>query len=109
MPAPSIPDDVDCGLANIEGSQSPDIYLIIMKPSKESESELDNDMSNSLMATFDGNDGGLEKRSTEEIGDLESAAGTNVLRPLFVYRQQLAYRDRVKKGAARRPGIRPRF
>lgn len=52
---------------------------------------------------------GLKKRSAEEVDDLETAAGTNVLRPLFVYRQQLAYRDRVKKGAFRRFGIRPRF
>ncbi|XP_058790365.1 uncharacterized protein LOC131663769 [Phymastichus coffea] len=51
----------------------------------------------------------IQKRSAEELDDLETAAGTNVLRPLFVYRQQLAYRERVKKGAIRRPGIRPRF
>ncbi|TGZ46178.1 Uncharacterized protein DBV15_06528 [Temnothorax longispinosus] len=46
----------------------------------------------------------IEKRSTEEADDddedddddLETAAGTNVLRPLFVYRQQVAYRKRVR-------------
>lgn len=51
----------------------------------------------------------VEKRSAEEADDLETAAGTNVLRPLFVYRQQLAYRERVKKGAFKRSGIRPGF
>jgi hypothetical protein len=53
--------------------------------------------------------GNVEKRSAEEADDLEAAAGTNVLRPLFVYRQQLAYRERVKKGAIKRFGFRPRF
>lgn len=41
----------------------------------------------------------VEKRSIEERNndnDLETAAGTNVLRPLFVYRQQVAYRQRVR-------------
>ncbi|KYM95494.1 hypothetical protein ALC62_13923 [Cyphomyrmex costatus] len=40
----------------------------------------------------------IEKRSVEEANDddLETAAGTNVLRPLFVYRQQVAYRQRAR-------------
>ncbi|KAI4502592.1 hypothetical protein M0802_002504 [Mischocyttarus mexicanus] len=33
--------------------------------------------------------------------DLETAAGTNVLRPLFVYRQQLAYRQRLREATRR--------
>ncbi|XP_015589163.1 uncharacterized protein LOC107264897 [Cephus cinctus] len=33
--------------------------------------------------------------------DLETAAGTNVLRPLFVYRQQVAYRQRIRQGGRR--------
>lgn len=41
-----------------------------------------------------------EKRSIDEV-DLETAAGTNVLRPLFVYRQQLAYRERLRKSNRR--------
>ncbi|XP_014204367.1 uncharacterized protein LOC106636486 [Copidosoma floridanum] len=56
----------------------------------------------------DHTDSKIEKRSVEENDDLDTAAGTNVLRPLFVYRQQLAYRERVK-GAVRRSGFRPRF
>lgn len=48
-------------------------------------------------------EGAIKKRSVE---DLETAAGTNVLRPLFVYRQQLAYREKVK---AKRAGFRPGF
>ncbi|KAL7303336.1 hypothetical protein TKK_0004525 [Trichogramma kaykai] len=43
-----------------------------------------------------------EKEQHEE--DLETAAGTNVLRPLFVYRRQLAYKNRnrrAKKGSRR--------
>ncbi|XP_014238010.1 uncharacterized protein LOC106659816 [Trichogramma pretiosum] len=43
-----------------------------------------------------------EKEQREE--DLETAAGTNVLRPLFVYRRQLAYKNRnrrAKKGSRR--------
>lgn len=44
----------------------------------------------------------IEKRSTEEVDDdLETAAGSNVLRPLFVYRQQVAYRQRVKDAIRR--------
>ena len=34
--------------------------------------------------------------------DLETAAGTNVLRPLFVYRQQVATRERNRKAGARK-------
>ncbi|XP_033223055.1 uncharacterized protein LOC117176828 [Belonocnema kinseyi] len=41
-----------------------------------------------------------EKRNANE-DDLETAAGTNVLRPLFVYRQQLAYRERLRKSNRR--------
>lgn len=33
--------------------------------------------------------------------DLETAAGTNILRPLFVYRQQLAYRQRLRDAIRR--------
>ncbi|XP_011050248.1 PREDICTED: uncharacterized protein LOC105143555 [Acromyrmex echinatior] len=49
----------------------------------------------------------IEKRSVEEANDddLEIAAGTNVLRPLFVYRQQVAYRQRARdavRGRGRR-------
>lgn len=46
----------------------------------------------------------IEKRSaTEDDGqdDLETAAGTYALRPLFVYRQQLAYRERVREASRR--------
>lgn len=46
----------------------------------------------------------IEKRSIEKTGtdnDLETAAGTNVLRPLFVYRQQVAYRQRVRNAIRR--------
>ncbi|XP_011881027.1 PREDICTED: uncharacterized protein LOC105569285 [Vollenhovia emeryi] len=45
----------------------------------------------------------IEKRSTEEADDddLETAAGSNVLRPLFVYRQQVAYRKRVRDAIRR--------
>lgn len=50
-------------------------------------------------------DGNIEKRSIEEADDdaddLETAAGTNVLRPLFVYRQQIAYRQRVRDAIRR--------
>ncbi|CAD1480312.1 unnamed protein product, partial [Heterotrigona itama] len=40
----------------------------------------------------------VEKRDVKEKDqeDLETAAGTNALRPLFVYRQQLAYRQRLR-------------
>ncbi|KYN42750.1 hypothetical protein ALC56_02552 [Trachymyrmex septentrionalis] len=50
----------------------------------------------------------IEKRSVEEANDddLEIAAGTNVLRPLFVYRQQVAYRQRARERAARSRGRR---
>lgn len=47
----------------------------------------------------------IEKRSAEEVDadddDLETAAGSNVLRPLFVYRQQVAYRQRVREAIRR--------
>ncbi|XP_012528065.1 uncharacterized protein LOC105832028 [Monomorium pharaonis] len=45
----------------------------------------------------------IEKRSAEETDndDLETAAGTNVLRPLFVYRQQVAYRQRARDAVRR--------
>lgn len=37
------------------------------------------------------------KREAKDDADLETAAGTNILRPLFVYRQQVEYRRRIKK------------
>ncbi|XP_054012435.1 uncharacterized protein LOC128894615 [Hylaeus anthracinus] len=45
----------------------------------------------------------VEKRDVqeEEPEDLETAAGTYALRPLFVYRQQLAYRERVREANRR--------
>lgn len=48
-------------------------------------------------------DGSIEKRSTEDDDDddLVTAAGTNVLRPLFVYRQQIAYRQRARDAIRR--------
>jgi len=47
-------------------------------------------------------DSNIEKRSTEEADDdLETAAGTNILRPLFVYRQQVAYRQRARDAIRR--------
>lgn len=56
-----------------------------------------------LLSKLDGSEGDfdgtlIEKRDVKEQdqGDLETAAGTYVLRPLFVYRQQLAYRQRVR-------------
>lgn len=46
----------------------------------------------------------IEKRSATDEGqdDLETAAGTYALRPLFVYRQQLAYRQRSRDAYRRR-------
>lgn len=46
----------------------------------------------------------IAKRSAEnqaELEDLETAAGTNALRPLFVYRQQVAYRQRIRDAIRR--------
>ncbi|XP_015179042.1 PREDICTED: uncharacterized protein LOC107067755 [Polistes dominula] len=46
----------------------------------------------------------IEKRDVIEEStkdDLETAAGTNILRPLFVYRQQLAYRQRLREATRR--------
>lgn len=46
----------------------------------------------------------VQKRSaaeTDDDDDLETAAGTNVLRPLFVYRQQVAYRQRAREAIRR--------
>lgn len=46
----------------------------------------------------------LIKRSIEgesNDDDLETAAGTNALRPLFVYRQQVAYRQRIRNANRR--------
>lgn len=46
----------------------------------------------------------IVKRSikrTDNDNDLETAAGTNVLRPLFVYRQQVAYRQRARDAIRR--------
>lgn len=48
--------------------------------------------------------GRIEKRDVpveHAIDDLETAAGTNILRPLFVYRQQLAYRQRLRDAIRR--------
>ncbi|XP_078040687.1 uncharacterized protein LOC144471946 [Augochlora pura] len=50
------------------------------------------------------NSGLIAKRSVaavEDQDDLETAAGTYALRPLFVYRQQLAYRERVREANRR--------
>ncbi|XP_076248047.1 uncharacterized protein LOC143187706 [Calliopsis andreniformis] len=45
----------------------------------------------------------IQKRNAQddEQDDLETAAGTYALRPLFVYRQQLAYRQRVREAIRR--------
>ncbi|KAG7189825.1 hypothetical protein KM043_017484 [Ampulex compressa] len=45
----------------------------------------------------------IRKRSTgdADLEDLETAAGTNALRPLFVYRQQVAYRQRIREAIRR--------
>lgn len=46
----------------------------------------------------------IAKRSVQEVDDdddLETAAGSNVLRPLFVYRQQVAYRQRAREATRR--------
>ncbi|XP_014470188.1 PREDICTED: uncharacterized protein LOC106742080 [Dinoponera quadriceps] len=47
----------------------------------------------------------IVKRSVQEASDddddLETAAGSNVLRPLFVYRQQIAYRQRAREAFRR--------
>ncbi|OXU25420.1 hypothetical protein TSAR_003510 [Trichomalopsis sarcophagae] len=86
-------------LENVDtAAQTPQVYLVIAESLDDPE----------IIGTPAGEDD-VEKRSAEESDDLETAAGTNVLRPLFVYRQQLAYRERVKKGAFRRSGIRPGF
>nr|XP_012232040.1 PREDICTED: uncharacterized protein LOC105677747 [Linepithema humile] len=65
------------------------------------QSAIDEDaLNNSKIAEDTANS--IEKRSVEETDDLETAAGTNVLRPLFVYRQQIAYRQRARENAIRR-------
>ncbi|XP_050463291.1 uncharacterized protein LOC126857681 [Cataglyphis hispanica] len=68
------------------------IYLL----NDDSNNKIENDTENS----FD-----VEKRSIEETNDndndLETAAGTNLLRPLFVYRQQVAYRQRARDAIRR--------
>ena len=91
----------------LESADNPNLYLIIAEAADESD---DNEASSPLVDGIEDTDVEVAKRSAEEVDedDLETAAGTNVLRPLFVYRQQLAYRERVKKGV-RRFGIRPRF
>ncbi|XP_051162984.1 uncharacterized protein LOC127282649 [Leptopilina boulardi] len=50
---------------------------------------------NHIFSTSD--NGKFIKRSLKEYKDLDTAAGTNILRPLFVYRQQVEYRKRIKK------------
>ncbi|XP_011503506.1 PREDICTED: uncharacterized protein LOC105366683 [Ceratosolen solmsi marchali] len=96
-------------LTAIRRLQNQDLYLAINKFKNYYENEFHNNAMNSMIPSVDDTDNGVRKSSVQEIHDLDTAAGTNVLRPLFVYRQQLAYRDRVKKGVARRFGIRPRF
>ncbi|CAL7935823.1 unnamed protein product [Xylocopa violacea] len=46
----------------------------------------------------------IEKRNVKKIDeeDLETAAGNFALRPLFVYRQQMANRQRVREANSRR-------
>lgn len=65
-----------------------------------------NDQENSFSKdSTDSNRSRIEKRNAviEENAnnDLETAAGTNILRPLFVYRQQLAYRQRLREAVRR--------
>lgn len=43
-----------------------------------------------------------EDNEDDDDDDLETAAGSNVLRPLFVYRQQVAYRQRVREAIRKR-------
>lgn len=64
-----------------------------------------NDDSNNKIEDDTENSFGVEKRSIKETNDddndLETAAGTNLLRPLFVYRQQVAYRQRARDAIRR--------
>lgn len=43
----------------------------------------------------------MDQDNQDPEDDLETAAGTNLLRPLFVYRQQMAYRERNRKTGRR--------
>ncbi|KAL6422661.1 hypothetical protein ACFW04_010715 [Cataglyphis niger] len=64
-----------------------------------------NDDSNNKIEDDTENSFDVEKRSIKETNDndndLETAAGTNLLRPLFVYRQQVAYRQRARDAIRR--------
>ncbi|KAM0734589.1 hypothetical protein ACS0PU_011408 [Formica fusca] len=63
-----------------------------------------NDDSNNKIEGDTENSFDVEKRSIKETNnddDLETAAGTNLLRPLFVYRQQVAYRQRARDAIRR--------
>ncbi|XP_031366184.1 uncharacterized protein LOC116185597 [Apis dorsata] len=66
----------------VEDNSSPVAYILFL-------SKLDGSKRN-----FDGIS--MEKRNVVEDEDLEPAAGTYALRPLFVYRQQVAYRQRLR-------------
>ena len=58
------------------------------------------DEDNAKQRPISGVEAGEENNENGEA-DLETAAGTNVLRPLFVYRQQLAHRQRIRKSGRR--------
>lgn len=85
---------------NDEGKEEvivPSVLLILDDYSNDSENLFSKEI-------IDSGSRKIEKRDVIEESakdDLETAAGTNVLRPLFVYRQQLAYRQRLREATRR--------
>lgn len=80
-------------LEEFNDESSPVLYTLLLSKLNEPENIIDDKL--------------IEKREAkeEEQDDLETAAGNYALRPLFVYRQQLAYRQRVRDAYRRRNGF----
>ena len=75
-----------------EKEEVPELYLILFQNIINK-----SDISGKEVISSPRYDHRQEKRMADQDEDLKTAAGTNVLRPLFVYRQQLAYRQRLRK------------
>ncbi|XP_029055251.1 uncharacterized protein LOC114882532 [Osmia bicornis bicornis] len=81
-------------LEDFNDESSPALYTLLLSKLNEPENIIDDKL--------------IEKREAkeeEQQDDLETAAGNYALRPLFVYRQQLAYRQRVRDAYRRRNGF----
>ncbi|KAL2726495.1 tyrosine-protein phosphatase non-receptor type 1 [Vespula squamosa] len=87
--------------SNEEGKEEaivPSILLVVGSYLNDQENLLSKDSTDLDRNRIEKRNAVVEENAKD---DLDMAAGTNILRPLFVYRQQLAYRQRLREAIRR--------